>query len=264
MKETSPELAGLASGTVEVVCNYGVLTEGWDSPVVSCAILARPTKHHGLFRQMVGRVLRPAPGKADALVLDHAGAVFEHGFIEEPVKWTLSPSKRAENPRQTARAKSRAPALTTCPECAAVRWEGHPCPACKWRPTRKPEAVDVADGDLGLVQRDRRVIPTYVTDNERQRFYRQLLGIAQRRGYSAGFAFYKFQYPGDQSRVTINLNAGPNDYNILQYVGFKVYGPTGRQYVVDNYSWPAVLGRFEAALEGFGVRPAAAAVVSRA
>ena len=40
---------------------------------------------------------------------------------------------------------------------------------------------------------DRKVIPTYVTDDERQRFYRQLLGIAQRRGHSPGFAFYKFQ-----------------------------------------------------------------------
>jgi superfamily II DNA or RNA helicase len=92
-------LSALAVGNVEVLTNYGVLTEGWDSPTVSCVVLARPTKHHGLFRQMVGRVLRPSPGKTDALVLDHAGAVFEHGFIEEPVTWTLSPSRRAESPK---------------------------------------------------------------------------------------------------------------------------------------------------------------------
>jgi ribosomal protein L32 len=103
---------------------------------------------------MVGRVLRPAPGKVDALVLDHAGAVFEHGFIEEPVRWTLSPGKRAENPRQTARAQGRAPTLATCPECSAVRWEGHPCPACGWRPQRKPEAIEVADGELAHPIRD--------------------------------------------------------------------------------------------------------------
>ncbi len=186
-------LAGLASGTVEVVCNYGVLTEGWDSPVASCVVLARPTKHHGLFRQMVGRVLRPAPGKADALVLDHAGAVFEHGFIEEPVNWTLSPGKRAENPRQTARAQSRAPALTSCPECSAVRFEGHPCPVCKWRPQPKPQSVDVADGELGLVDRDRVVKLPQRSGDDELRFYRQLLYIAEERGYQRGWAAHKYR-----------------------------------------------------------------------
>ena len=186
-------LGRLASGAVEVVCNYGVLTEGWDSPVVSCAVLARPTKHHGLYRQMVGRILRPASGKIDALILDHAGAVFEHGFIEEPVLWTLSPSKRAENPRQTARSKSRAPALTTCPECHAVRFEGQPCPVCHWRPQRKPETVDVADGELGLVDRSRVVkLPTHSPDDQRQ-FFRGLLYIANERGYQRGWAAHKYR-----------------------------------------------------------------------
>src|SRR5262249_55981683 len=64
-------LARLASGETKVVSNCMVLTEGWDCPPVGCCILARPTKQMGLFRQMVGRVLRPADGKADAVILDH-------------------------------------------------------------------------------------------------------------------------------------------------------------------------------------------------
>ena len=186
-------LAGLARGSIEVVTNYGVLCEGWDSPIVSCVVLARPTKHHGLFRQMIGRVLRPVPGKTDAIVLDHAGAVFEHGFIEEPVKWTLSPDRRSESPAQIARVKSRAPALTNCPECSAVRFEGQPCPACNWRPTRKAEAVDVADGELGLIDRQRVVkLPTRDIADKR-RFHAQLLWIARERGYQPGWAGHKFK-----------------------------------------------------------------------
>ena len=69
-------LARLSRGEIDVVCNCMVLTEGWDQPDVSCIVLARPTKHMGLYRQMIGRVLRPAPGKDHALVLDHAGAIF--------------------------------------------------------------------------------------------------------------------------------------------------------------------------------------------
>ena len=80
-----------------------VLTEGWDMPAVSCCILARPTKKMGLYRQMIGRILRPAEGKTDAIVLDHSGAVFRHGFVEDRVEWTLDPERRAESPTHTAR-----------------------------------------------------------------------------------------------------------------------------------------------------------------
>ena len=88
-------LGQLASGELELITNCMVLTEGWDMPEVSCCILARPTKKMGLYRQMVGRVLRPAPGKTNATVLDHSGAVFRHGFVEDRGDWTLDPDKRS-------------------------------------------------------------------------------------------------------------------------------------------------------------------------
>ena len=67
-------LAKLACGAIDVVTNCMVLTEGWDMPEVGCCVLARPTKKMGLYRQMIGRVLRPAPGKPDAIVIDHSAA----------------------------------------------------------------------------------------------------------------------------------------------------------------------------------------------
>ena len=102
-------LARLASGETEVVTNCMVLTEGWDMPEVGCAILARPTKKMGLYRQMIGRVLRPADGKADAIILDHTGAVYRHGLAEDPVEWTLDPEKRAESEAHQARARGEDP-----------------------------------------------------------------------------------------------------------------------------------------------------------
>jgi superfamily II DNA or RNA helicase len=183
-------LAQLAAGNVEVVCNAMVLTEGWDQPAVSCLVLARPTRHMGLYRQMVGRVLRPAPGKTDALILDHAGAVFEHGFVDEPVRWTLAEDRRAENPAHSARGQHRAPALTTCPECTAIRLEGRPCGACGWRPQPKPAAVDVVDGELGRVDRSRKVeAPVH----DRQTFHAMLTWIARERGYRPGWAAHKYR-----------------------------------------------------------------------
>ena len=81
-------LKELATGKINLISNVGVLGEGWDCPEVSCAILARPTKSLGLFRQMIGRILRPAPGKTDAIVLDHAGGVFAHGLPDDPIQGT--------------------------------------------------------------------------------------------------------------------------------------------------------------------------------
>ena len=93
--ERDATLARLASGEIELVTNCMVLTEGWDMPEVGACILARPTRKMGLYRQMIGRVLRPAPSKADAIVLDHSGAVFRHGFAEDHVEWTLDPDRKA-------------------------------------------------------------------------------------------------------------------------------------------------------------------------
>jgi superfamily II DNA or RNA helicase len=41
-----------------VLCNFGVLTTGFDAPKTSAAIIARPTKSLVLFSQMVGRATR--------------------------------------------------------------------------------------------------------------------------------------------------------------------------------------------------------------
>jgi superfamily II DNA or RNA helicase len=62
------------TGKVQVLANCMVLTEGFDAPWASCAVIARPTQSAPLYTQMVGRVLRPWPGKEDALVLDLVGS----------------------------------------------------------------------------------------------------------------------------------------------------------------------------------------------
>jgi DNA repair protein RadD len=41
-----------------ILCNFGVLTTGFDAPLTSAAIIARPTKSLVLYSQMVGRATR--------------------------------------------------------------------------------------------------------------------------------------------------------------------------------------------------------------
>ena len=186
-------LADLSAGRIELVTNAMVLTEGWDQPSVSCLVLARPTKSIGLFRQMIGRVLRPAPGKTEALILDHAGATFAHGFAEDPIHWELAEDGKAENKAHASRGTPEAPSLTTCPECSAVRFQGKPCGACGWRPQSRARPVDVADGDLARVERDRSVRLNTFDDDYKDRFHRGLIWIAREKAYKPGWASYKYK-----------------------------------------------------------------------
>jgi superfamily II DNA or RNA helicase len=71
-------LAEHKRGEIQVVCNCAVLTEGWDAPWCSAAVIARPTSSAGLYIQMAGRVLRPHPGKRDALIIDVVGVTGKH------------------------------------------------------------------------------------------------------------------------------------------------------------------------------------------
>jgi superfamily II DNA or RNA helicase len=68
------------AGRIDVLCNCMVLTEGFDSPRASTVIIARATESAPLYVQMVGRVLRPFPGKRQALVLDLVGASRAHAL----------------------------------------------------------------------------------------------------------------------------------------------------------------------------------------
>lgn len=43
---------------VKIICNFGVLTTGFDVPQISAALIARPTKSLVLYSQMVGRAIR--------------------------------------------------------------------------------------------------------------------------------------------------------------------------------------------------------------
>lgn len=57
-------------GSVQVLCNCQLLTEGFDEPSIEALILARPTKSKTLYCQMVGRGVRPFEGKNKCLVYD--------------------------------------------------------------------------------------------------------------------------------------------------------------------------------------------------
>lgn len=81
LAERRAVLRRLHTGETQVVTNCGVLTEGFDEPSIECIVVGRPTNSQPLFIQMVGRGLRPYPGKVDCLILDMVGATGRHDLV---------------------------------------------------------------------------------------------------------------------------------------------------------------------------------------
>jgi superfamily II DNA or RNA helicase len=63
-------LRDYAESRIHLISNFGVVTEGYDSPATGIIFLARPTRSEILFSQIIGRGLRPYPGKENCVLID--------------------------------------------------------------------------------------------------------------------------------------------------------------------------------------------------
>ena len=112
--ERASALQGLRDGSLDVVCNCALWVAGVDAPTIGCIILLTPTQSVVKYLQSVGRGLRTHPGKADCIVLDHAGNVKRHGLPTDLREWTLAAVEKKKNAK-----KSEVP-VKTCPVCFAT------------------------------------------------------------------------------------------------------------------------------------------------
>jgi len=80
-------IAGIRTGALHGLTSCELITYGLDVPRVECVIMLRPTLSRALFFQMIGRGLRPFPGKTECVILDHVGNLQEHGHPLDAVAW---------------------------------------------------------------------------------------------------------------------------------------------------------------------------------
>jgi DNA repair protein RadD len=112
-------IAAFKRGEIRALASMGVLTTGFNAPVVDLIALLRPTKSAGLYVQMVGRGTRLAPGKENCLVLDFAGNVRRHGPID-----LVRPKRPGDGGGGEAPTK-------VCPECDSIMaLSATECPDC--------------------------------------------------------------------------------------------------------------------------------------
>lgn len=188
-------LSRFKNGDTRVLCNCAVFTEGVDIPDISCVVMARPTKSLALYLQCIGRGMRPANGKTDMILIDHAGACYEHGPAHEITEWTLDQNFKNSNKKNDERKERNSRALT-CDVCTCVYTGRLKCPDCGTIPDIKKMGKDVAyiDDQLGEVCFVTKTVKKkHYTTEDKQRFYAMLKHYVWQKGYKQGFVYHKYR-----------------------------------------------------------------------
>ena len=174
-------LSDLGTGRIKVLTSCALIGEGVDVPSVGGCILLRPTASTSLHLQMIGRCLRPSPGKAAAVVLDHVGNTLRLGHHLEPREWTLDGERKRD--------RDKAPSVKVCPSCfAAMASQARQCGECGHMFAAEVRELQQVEGELVEVaarERKRQQGTAQSLDDLRQ--------LAQQRGYKRGWAERVYQ-----------------------------------------------------------------------
>lgn len=205
----------MSRGSIAGIVNVGTLTTGVDADV-RCIVLANPTKSEMRHVQIVGRALRTAPGKVEALILDHADNHSRLGFVTD-----INHEKLLKGGEKNKTKKEKGdPLPKECPSCNTLKApKVRKCPVCQFEPTAQSD-IETEDGELIEVKLGVKRKPSMA---DKAAFYGQLLGIAQSRGRSTGWAAYTYKdkfgvWPIGEAKAARPMPATPE---VLAFVRAK-------------------------------------------
>ena len=147
-KERKWIIEAFEKGDLQVLCNCGIVSEGFDCPSASVLIDDAPTMSLTNYLQRAGRVLRYQEGKR-AVVLDLAGNYMRHGLADNKREWMLQGRKRIKKDAEKELDRTR-----MCIKCYAVNHiSSEKCQVCGAVLATPAAAEQFADAK-GLVKVD--------------------------------------------------------------------------------------------------------------
>jgi len=178
--------------TIQVLVNVTILSYGVDVPSISCIVCARETKSIVLWKQMLGRGMRPHGAKDFCMVVDHTRNTRDLGMAEDDCSWSLESGVDAVKNKTQEEKEARQENNYTCGECNYIFSGTRECPRCGWE---KPFAkVDVAIIDAELVRIGKyQAKPLGDGWPTHEMLWRMLKAEELRRGYKVGWAYHKFR-----------------------------------------------------------------------
>jgi superfamily II DNA or RNA helicase len=199
--EIEKAINGLRDGSLEILTQCDMLGEGVDIKGAEVLIGLRPTQSLVIYLQHAGRVLRAAPGKEKAIILDHVGNWERFGLPDDERDWSLAGKpKKDKGQSHTKR----------CPECLrVVSSSTRICPHCGYQWVESAEVgtrqIEEKEGQLVAIKtvshmQQQELIRTIA---KKAHNLKQAILVAKKNGYDhrAGFTIW-----------TKTLKHGKNDY----------------------------------------------------
>ena len=137
---------------VTILINVDLFDEGLNVVGIECVDILRPTKSLSKHRQMISRGLRKAQGKDYLIIIDRVGNTQEHGFVDDPILWSLE--RKTKRQQKINRVKECIACLLPisvsdkiCRYCGAAN---KPDPSDK----KGERLIEHVDGDLTLLTKE--------------------------------------------------------------------------------------------------------------
>jgi superfamily II DNA or RNA helicase len=190
MKERNKRMDMFRKGTVQILCNCNLISEGITLPNASVGLLLRPTCSLPLFIQQSCRVLTPFEGKK-AVIIDFVNNVQKHGLPTDEHEWSLGePIKKRKEFNEDGTLTIR-----QCENCFKCFKTAPVCPYCGYTykvKGRELKAVtDVELKRIEAVQKEEQEKQRKVARMEvgQCRTIAELQKIQQERGYAPGWVW---------------------------------------------------------------------------
>ena len=170
-------------GKITVLSNVDLFGEGFDVPDCECVILLRPTKSLTLFIQQSMRSMRYKESKT-AIIIDHVGNVFEHGFPDDQREWSLA--SRKKKTKSTVHVKQ-------CDICFACIPTGTDvCPECGYVfPKQERTEREKIDIELAEVTKELIMRAKPYDYYKKIKTFDDMRAFQKAKGYKFGFVLHK-------------------------------------------------------------------------
>lgn len=207
-------------GITKIIVNVGVLVAGFDSDV-RCIIFARPTKSEIRWIQVLGRGLRPAPGKDHCLIFDHSGTIHKLGYPDD-IEYDYLPASSdgmEEAPARVVKTDEPERLPKECSQCHYVKPVGvYICPKCGFKPLAGEDVETDKTRDLKKIKKVKAVFTT----EQKQSWWSQILYYqrtrsAQGKPVSDGWCAHTFRkkfsvWPNGLHRTPVELTPEVSNY----------------------------------------------------
>lgn len=184
-------ISAFRNGSIKILCNVDLISEGFDVPDCECAILLRPTKSLTLYIQQSMRCMRYKQNKR-AVIIDHVGNYARFGMPDADREWSLQGRPKSEKNRAENEVK-----VLQCPECfytfVLPENDEKICPCCGYVFPKK--SYNIEQKEETELQKITSFALDFSTPDDCKNIA-DLQKYAKKHGYKPGWCYYQGRQRG--------------------------------------------------------------------